>query len=163
MPELSCSLFVHVACSFMSKTEAVATQINDRLQDDIGRCLSTNQKKLVGTMEKSLLARCAQRIKRIVACLYRPNGYTPWTRMEQTPFDKSSTHDHVTHRRLCTLRWRNTSRNSRGRPLQMAARPRRDGGTARAVTDIRSRGGLRRELGERRQSTFRHSCQPQKA
>jgi hypothetical protein len=75
-----------VAFSFLQQDEAVATQINDLLQDRFKTFIfSKAQESIAGTDGEEIFNAVFGEKARTVAVLYRPGwGDTPWTRIEET-------------------------------------------------------------------------------
>jgi hypothetical protein len=75
-----------VAFSFLSQDEALATEINDLVQDRLKTFLySKRQGEIAGTDGEKTFNRVFGQESRVVAILYRSDwGDTPWTRIEKT-------------------------------------------------------------------------------
>ena len=75
-----------VAFSFLARDEALATELNDLLQDRLRTFLySKRQEELAGTDGEETFNDVFSKQARLVVVLYRAGwGETPWTRIEQT-------------------------------------------------------------------------------
>jgi hypothetical protein len=84
-----------VAFSFMSQDEALATEINDLLQDRLKTFLySKKQEELAGTDGEETFNRVFGEESMIVVVLYRSGwGKTSWTRIEETAI-RNRAHEH---------------------------------------------------------------------
>jgi hypothetical protein len=84
-----------VAFSFLAQDEALATQINDLLQDRMSTFLySKRQEELAGTDGEQTFNDVFGRQARLVVVLYRTGwGETPWTRIEQTAIKNRAFND----------------------------------------------------------------------
>lgn len=75
-----------VAFSFLARDEALATELNDLLQEHLSTFLySKKQEELAGTDGEEIFNDVFGKQARLVVVLYRAGwGETPWTRIEQT-------------------------------------------------------------------------------
>jgi hypothetical protein len=91
-----------VAFSFLAKDEALATELNDRLQDRVKTFLYTRkQEQIAGTDGEKTFNKVFGEEARIVVLLYRKDwGQTPFTRIEETAI-KNRGFDHGYDFLLC--------------------------------------------------------------
>ncbi|MBW8863367.1 MAG: hypothetical protein JF609_00275 [Verrucomicrobia bacterium] len=91
-----------VAFSFLSRDEALATELNDRLQDRVKTFLySKKQEQIAGTDGEQTFNKVFGNEARVVVLLYRKGwGETPFTRIEETAI-KNRGYDHSYDFLLC--------------------------------------------------------------